>query len=159
MTKVTPADLFGAMILESLGLEAIAKDERHVKITKADDEKRLVYGIVVEPMTDVTDDGDAHGDRMTAEEIEKSAHGFMIKSQNMKLGHEGNAISSDVVESYIAPVDFTMGEQEIKKGTWVLVTKVNHEGVWKAIKKGIITGYSPGGFGIREDYDSSINGY
>lgn len=148
--------LFHEMILESMGLEAVQKEEIQIKITKSDDEKRLVYGIVVEPMTQVTKDGDAHGDRMTAEEIEKSAHGFMIKSQNMKLGHVGKSVNSEVVESYIAPVDFEMNGEEIKKGSWVLVTKVHDDVIWNAIKKGVITGYSPGGFGVREDYDPSI---
>lgn len=46
--------------------------QKQIKVlTKADDEKKLVYGIVYEP-----DTPDAHGDFMTAAEIEKAAHGL-----------------------------------------------------------------------------------
>ena len=41
------------------------------------DEQKLVYGIVYEP-----DVPDAHGDYMTAEEIEKAAHGFGGRPQH-----------------------------------------------------------------------------
>lgn len=46
-----------------------------------------------------------------------------------------------MVESYISPADLTLGEQEIAKGSWVLVTKATDE-IWKDIKKGESTGYS-----------------
>lgn len=47
--------------------------QKEVKlIAKAEDEKKLVYGVVYEP-----DIADAHGDFMTAEEIQKAAHGFL----------------------------------------------------------------------------------
>ena len=147
------------MLLASFGIEEVSKSEtksqRSVSIAKADIEKKLVYGVVLEPMTDVTKEGDAHGDRMTAEEIEKSAHGYMKEHQVLKLQHQGGAVSARPVESYIAPCDMTIGEQEVKKGSWVLVTKIEHEGLWSAIKKGTIGGYSPGGTGFREPYSES----
>lgn len=145
------------LILASMGLEEVRKAEDRGKgqlaIAKADVEKRLVYGVVLEPMTDVTDVGDAHGDRMTEEEIEKSAHGYMREHQNIKLQHQGGNVKATPVESYIAPCDMTIGEESIKKGSWVLVTKIEHDGLWKAIKKGLIGGYSPGGTGFRSEYN------
>ena len=147
------------LLLASMGLEEVTKIEERGKgqfaIAKADVEKQLVYGVVLEPMTDVTDIGDAHGDRMTEKEIEKSAHGYMKDHQNIKLQHQGGNVKANPVESYIAPCDMTIGEQEIKKGSWVLVTKINHDGLWKAIKKGLIGGYSPGGTGFRVSYDEN----
>lgn len=50
----------------------------------------------------------------------------------------------EVVESYVAPADFEMNGETIKKGSWVLVTKASEE-VWEQIKKGEITGYSMAG--------------
>lgn len=49
-----------------------------------------------------------------------------------------------MVESYIAPSDFEMGDEMIKKGSWVLVTK-DSEAIWNQIQKGEITGYSIAG--------------
>ncbi|WYU49973.1 XkdF-like putative serine protease domain-containing protein [Bacillus sp. FSL K6-0047] len=122
------------------------KDEAHEQfrksvkaITKEDDEQQLVYGVVYEP--DVVD---SHGDYMTAEEIEKAAHYFMKEARNIDTQHDFESGVGEVVESYVAPADFTMGDTEIKKGSWVLVTKASDE-IWEQIKKGDITGYSMAG--------------
>lgn len=114
--------------------------EKEVKlITKADDAEQLVYGIVYEPETE-----DAHGDFMTAQEIEKAAHKFLKDARNMDTQHNFEAGAGEVVESYVAPADFEIGEQTIKKGSWVLVTKATDE-VWEKIQKGEVTGYSMAG--------------
>jgi len=113
--------------------------EVKVFINKDEEEQKLVYGVVYEP--DVVD---AHGDFMTAAEIEKAAHQFLKDARNIDKQHDFNAGVGEVVESYIAPADFTIGEEEIKKGSWVLVTKASDE-IWEEIKKGEITGYSMAG--------------
>mgnify|MGYP001328631587 CR=1 FL=1 len=125
--------------------------EKTVKlITKADDAEKLVYGVVYEP--DVID---AHGDFMTAKEIEKAAHGFMqnlAKAQGEVIDtqHDFNPGVGEVVESYVAPADFTVGEHTITKGSWVLVTKASDE-IWEKIQKGEITGYSMAGTAEAEE--------
>ncbi|MGP3782473.1 XkdF-like putative serine protease domain-containing protein [Paenibacillus sp. 1A_MP2] len=113
-------------------------------ITKSDDTKKLVYGVVYEPETE-----DTHGDMMTAEEIEKAVHGFMAnlaiaKGAVMDTQHDFDPGVGDVVECYIAPVDFELGEETIRKGSWVLVTKASEE-IWEQIQSGDITGYSMAG--------------
>jgi Putative phage serine protease XkdF len=108
-------------------------------INKEDEEQQLVYGVVYEP-----DAEDSHGDYMTAAEIEKAAHGFLKDARNIDKQHDFNPGVGEVVESYIAPADFAIGEETIKKGSWVLVTKASDE-VWDQIKKGQITGYSMAG--------------
>ncbi|PSB69517.1 phage portal protein [Bacillus sp. LNXM12-2] len=108
-------------------------------IAKADDAKRLVYGIVYEPNV-----ADAHGDYMTPEEIEKAAHGFLKDAREIDKQHDFQGGVGEVVESYIAPSDFEMGDELIKKGSWVLVTKASDE-IWEQIQKGEITGYSMAG--------------
>lgn len=80
-------------------------------IAKADDAQRLVYGIVYEPNV-----ADAH-------EIDKQ--------------HDFQSGVGEVVESYIAPSDFEMSDEVIKKGSWVLVTKASDE-IWEQIQKGEI---------------------
>ena len=114
--------------------------QKEIKVlTKADDEKKLVYGIVYEP-----DTPDAHGDFMTAAEIEKAAHGFLKDAREIDKQHDFQGGVGEVVESYVAPADFEVNGQTIKKGSWVLVTKASDE-VWEQIKKGDITGYSMAG--------------
>ncbi|MGG3131336.1 XkdF-like putative serine protease domain-containing protein [Bacillus pumilus] len=108
-------------------------------IAKAGDAQRLVYGIVYEPNV-----ADAHGDYMTPEEIEKAAHGFLKDAREIDKQHDFQGGVGEVVESYIAPSDFEMGDEVIKKGSWVLVTKASDE-IWEQIQKGEITGYSMAG--------------
>ncbi|MBG9768848.1 XkdF-like putative serine protease domain-containing protein [Bacillus vallismortis] len=114
--------------------------QKEVKvIAKEADEQKLVYGIVYEP-----DTVDAHGDFMTAAEIEKAAHGFLKDAREIDKQHDFQGGVGAVVESYVAPADFEMNGETIKKGSWVLVTKASEE-VWEEIKKGEITGYSMAG--------------
>lgn len=125
--------------------EPVFKKEVKLFINKSDEEQKLVYGVVYEPgNADDTSTHDTHGDFMSAESIEKAAHGFMKEARNIDKEHDFEAGVGEVVESYIAPTDFTLGEQEVKKGAWVLVTKASDE-VWEAIKKGEYTGYSLAG--------------
>jgi hypothetical protein len=114
--------------------------QKEIKVlTKADDPQQLVYGIVYEP-----DVKDAHGDFMIAEDIEKAAHQFLKDARNIDKQHNFEEGFGDVVESYIAPGDITIGEETITKGSWVMVTKASDE-IWEAIQKEEITGYSMAG--------------
>lgn len=119
--------------------EPTFQKEVKVFINKEDKAQKLVYGVVYEP-----DVEDSHKDFMTAAEIEKAAHGFLKDARNIDTQHDFNAGVGEVVESYIAPADLTIGEEEITKGSWVLVTKASDE-IWEAIQKGDYTGYSLAG--------------
>lgn len=110
-----------------------------------EEEKRLVYGIVLEP-----DTVDAQDDYISAEAIEKTAHNFMLNSQIIRDGHTKEGLAK-VVESMIAPIDFELMGQPIKKGSWVLVTKITDDMIWEGVKKGEYTGYSIGGVGMRAE--------
>lgn len=108
-------------------------------------EKRLVYGIVLEPET-----VDSQGDIYSADEIERAAHGFMADYQN--VGHMHRALVNDgveVVESFIAPVDLAMGDQTVKAGTWVLGVRIASDTLWEQVKSGELTGLSIGGYAER----------
>jgi hypothetical protein len=130
-------------IIKEEGKEPVQKS---IVIAKADKAKQIVFGVVYEP--DVVD---AHGDFMTAEEIEKAAHAFMESqhTHNIDKQHDLEADEGYVVESYIAPVDMQLGDQEIKKGSWVAGVKVTNAETWAAIEKGEITGFSMWGIGKR----------
>jgi hypothetical protein len=120
-------------------------------ITKAGEEKRLAYGIVMRPEPFV----DSQGDTCTIEEIEKMAHGFMMRpgdNQNFDLQHILDIEPGRVycVESYIAPVDMILDSgKRIEKGSWIVVTKFVDEGLWQLAKSGAIKAYSIRGYGTR----------
>ena len=123
----------------------------------SDNHQRLFYSVVIEPWTNVTPEGDTHGHKMTAEEIEKSAHYYMEMGSTVCKQHE-NKIEANVVESYIAPVDFSItGDTEdlITKGSWVMAVRVLDDDAWDKILKGEITAFSPGGYGNLTDLEDN----
>ena len=82
------------------------------------------------------------------ETIEKAAHDFLQQSRVLGEQHETIA-DSEVVESYITPEDTVLQNQEVKKGTWIVVSKIHSDELWMDIKAGHYTGYSIGGTGKR----------
>ncbi|MEZ2660504.1 XkdF-like putative serine protease domain-containing protein [Aneurinibacillus aneurinilyticus] len=141
-------------IIKEEGQQAIQKS---ITIAKSDTAQQIVYGVVYAPNV-----VDAHGDMMTAEEIEKAAHGFMEAqhTHNIDKQHDLQADQGFVIESYVAPVDMQLGEQTIVKGSWVVGVKVNNADTWSQIEKGEITGFSMWGVGQRvvvEGTPSSTN--
>jgi len=116
----------------------------HVPIIKGD--QQIVYGVVSEP-----DTIDLQGDRLSKAEIVKACHKFMMESQKIGKEHTEEA-RADIIESYIAPVDFKCHGQIVKAGSWVMAVKVHDPALWKAIKKGEITGFSIAGRGDRKPF-------
>jgi rubrerythrin len=117
-----------------------------VPIIKSKGDQQIVYGVVSEP-----DTIDLQGDRLSKEEIEKACHRFMLTSQKIGKEHEGPA-KADIIESYIAPMDFTCGGQTVRKGSWVMAVKIHDPDLWAAVKNGDITGFSIAGTGDRTPF-------
>lgn len=114
--------------------------EKHIPIFVKKADERIVCGIVYAP-----DEVDSQGDQASAEEIEKAANDFMENVQQFKVMHKGKPAKIKVLQSYIAPQDLTINKRKIKKGSWVLVTRVLDNKLWKDIKAGKFTGYSMAG--------------
>lgn len=117
-----------------------------VKADAAPAEERYVFGVVLEP--DVVD---SQNDTYSAEEVRKAAHRFM--EAHAQLGKQHSEIVTGklkILESYVAPVDFAVGEQVIKAGTWLLAIRVVDDELWGAVKAGSFTGFSIGGTAIRQ---------
>jgi len=110
-------------------------------IDKADTDEHVLCGIVYEP--DVVD---AQGDKANEVEIRKAAYQFMEQVQTFRVMHKGKKVKVKVLESYIAPVDFTVVNKSIKKGTWVLTVRVLDKKIWKAVKDGELNGFSMAGY-------------
>lgn len=113
-------------------------------ITKVDNTKRLVYGIVLEP-----DTVDAQFDLVPMQVVEDAAHDFLAKfnkaSQLGVMHTLFGELGISLVQSYIAPVDFELNGVQVKVGTWVMVVKVFDDALWERIQNGEITGFSIGG--------------
>ena len=124
---------------------------RMLPIDKAEEDKHIVLGIVLEP-----DEVDAHEDTVKPVTIERAAHGWLARFQNRGLMHRKNVNSVvEIFESYIAPINLTIGGQKVKKGSWLVMYHVLDKSIWKKIKSGEFRGFSMGGFArrvkLRED--------
>lgn len=108
-------------------------------IYKSSEEKRLVVGIVLAP-----ERVDHHGDIYDAETIERAAHNFLKDCREMAHPHTFKNKNIQVVESYIAPVDFELEGRSVKRGMWILVAKVMDDSIWEKIKNKEVKGFSIG---------------
>jgi hypothetical protein len=140
-----------------------------VAILKADTEERYILGEVLVP-EELDADNDARkkgfaGDIYSADEIRKAAHGYMERSQFYDLKHQLLLAKSQirVVESYIAPVDFELtatdgSVRRIKKGTWLLGSRVLDDQLWNSVKSGELMAYSIMGSAkiTEEEFDEEV---
>ncbi len=116
---------------------------KSVQLIKGADPKdeRYVLGIVLEP-----EEVDAQGDIYSAEEIRSAAHRFMETFQGLGVMHRFR-VNGDVkiLESYLAPADFELGGQNIRRGTWLLAVRILSDELWEQVKDGELAGFSIGG--------------
>jgi hypothetical protein len=119
----------------------------------ANGEQRFVLGVVLEPEV-----VDAQKDVYSADEIRGTAHLYMERFGTIKLMHEGEPINDRVkiLESYLAPCDFEIGEQKVTKGAWVMGVRVVDDALWGAVKKGELTGFSIGGSAVRKPVSATL---
>ena len=118
-----------------------------IEILKSSDDKRIVHGIVLKP-----DVEDSQGDIMTEEEIEKSAHNYMMFYRNAGEQHEQQADAMPC-ESYIVKEDCKIEGREVKKGTWIVAMKVFSDTLWAKIKQGDYNAFSAGGMARKENIE------
>jgi len=122
------------------------KDNRSVSLLKnsMDNEKRLVYGVVIEPKLIDTDN-----DWTDEKEIENACHMFMKYFQESGIDHEFVVEKGlKIVENYIAQSNFNINGVVIKKGSWIMVHYVENDEIWERIKNGDLNGYSFEGLGM-----------
>ncbi|RLF98545.1 MAG: hypothetical protein DRN49_05730, partial [Thaumarchaeota archaeon] len=124
-------------IMERSALPGEKVTKRYVPIVKVDKKKHIVYGVVLEPEV-----FDSQKDIVSAEEIEDAAHEFLAFYRKIDLEHNYVTKKCYPVESYIAPHDMMLGTEKVKKGSWILGSKVTDPKIWKDIEDGVLTGYS-----------------
>jgi len=130
-----------------------------VPISKADSEKQIVYGIVLDPYQI-----DSQDDWVPPRAIEETAHRWLAESRVIGLDHSDKA-NAFPVESYMVPYPpgeydkamanephkaYTMpfGDDVVHSGSWVLGTKLG-DSEWSKVKEGELNAYSIGGYGNR----------
>lgn len=120
-------------------------DVRLLPVDKADEDRQIVFGIVLEP-----DEVDSQGDTIRKEEIERAAHLWLARFQDRGLQHEKIVNSkAEIFESFLQRGDTKIGRQKVKDGTWLLMLHVIDKDLWAQIKEGDFTGFSIGGFARR----------
>jgi DNA adenine methylase len=126
--------------VEAADAATFAKSIPLIKGVDPDDE-RYVLGVVLEPEV-----VDAQGDIYSPEEIRQAAHRFMEEFGGLGLMHRMRVNGQvKVLESYVAPVDFAVGEVSVHKGTWLLAVRILSDALWEQVKSGELTGFSIGG--------------
>ncbi len=122
-------------------------------VTKAvDEEQKLATFVVLEPMLDETE-FDLHGDYYDEQTVMKACHNFNQFSMKANFLHLIETNSFIIVESYITPVEIVLGEQFVKKGTWLATIKVIDDDIWEGIKDGTFNGLSIGAVATTEYLD------
>lgn len=119
-------------------------------------EKRLATFIVLEPQDVDLTTTDLHEDWYDEETILDACVEFN-KALNLRKGSLMHMVDTEgytFIESYIAPVDMQIGEQLIKKGTWLQTIQVSSDWIWEGIKDGKFNGLSVECNGIVEDIET-----
>lgn len=115
-----------------------------VDIAKANEEEQTVTGIVLQPEV-----VDGQGDIMSADVIKEAAYKFLANyNSKTKLGLQHSSFPKGkmvLVESYLAPMNFALGNKTVKQGSWIMTVKILDSKLWQKVKDGKITGFSIGG--------------
>lgn len=90
----------------------------------------------------VPNEVDLQGDTYDEDEVRKACHSFNKFSRQPNLFHVTKTTTFEFAESYLAPVDFTIDDFEVKKGTWLATIQVNSDELWELIKSGDVSGLS-----------------
>ncbi len=152
--KLNPAGLSNSGIKDLTEEEKKAKETKteestvvskrlYVPIQKVNKEERTITGVVLQPEI-----VDAQGDIISADVIKKAAHNYLSGyNQTTKLGlmHKDFKSNFLLYESFIAPIDFVIGNKLVKVGSWIIVVYVINDKIWKKVKDGGLKGFSIGG--------------
>lgn len=120
------------------------------KITKFDEERRVVYGwaSVIEKDGKVV--VDTQGDRISEDELVSAAQEFVTAYRAGDVMHDEEK-ASDLVESVVFTRDLQKALGiDLGKVGWFVGFKVKDEATWKRVKKGELAAFSIGGDAIRE---------
>jgi len=145
---ISYADLVG----EQVGEEAAPSVE--VSVIKSSVEGKYALGVVLEPNDQEAGlDPDAQNDIYSEAEVRNAFEWYTRNSLgNVDLMHDGRLLSVNqvrVLDNYTAPVGFKIGNESVKKGTWLQGIEVLDPEIQKAIRSGKFRAYSVAGEAVR----------
>lgn len=122
------------------------------RIAKRDTVHQVAYGVVLEPRG--PENPDAQGDWYTEDDVREAcwSHSDSV-AKGDGLGdvmHDGTTLGGWPRESWIAPEDFTLGDQVVKAGSWVMGMHYPDPAIWARVEKGELPAFSVFGTGVRE---------
>ncbi len=117
-----------------------------VEIVKSEDERRLVWVVVMVP-----DKVDHEKQWASADTIEKACHSWMLNGSKVFLEHSVPIDSVKVVENYTLLDDLNLDGRVVKKGSWIAVMHIPNDAVWKMIQSGQLKGGSVRGLSKLRD--------
>lgn len=136
------------------------KNAKTVRVHKALEPKRIVYGVVLDPYV-----VDLQGDWIPPASIEETAHDFVAKHGYISYQHEGMA-DAQLVESFIEEYPTASdrerafmglshratrrkyGDDVVHSGAWVIGVKLSPQ-LWDEYLAGNLNAFSIEGFGTR----------
>lgn len=85
---------------------------------------------------------DLQGDIASEAEVRKACYNFNKYSNQANLFHITKTATFEFAESFIAPVDFVLGNTLVSKGTWLATVQVLNDDLWELVKTGEVNGLS-----------------
>lgn len=127
-------------------------------ITKSvNEEKRLATFMVLEPSNEDGTTNDLHLDWYSEATVEDACYSFNKFCMKANILHMMDTTAFTFLESYITLSEFSIGEQLIKKGSWLATIYVEDnesgEWIWKGIKDGTFDGLSVQAMGTVYDIE------
>lgn len=128
-------------------------------ICKVDAPQRLFTAVVLEPWDGNPDtaaaQSDTQDDVITAEEITATMIQFMkdLPSGETFLGfmHSDDPADLILIENWQTREDMTLGNEEIRAGTWLMTIFAADDDIWAGVESGELDGLSIRGEGFRTE--------
>lgn len=115
-------------------------------VKSLNEEKRLATFLILEPQDDDFTTTDLHGDWYDADTVEDACHSFNRFCRKANLFHLVDTTEVEFVQSYTTDAEMVIGEDTIKKGSWLAKVYVNKSEtgdlIWESIKSGEYNGLS-----------------
>jgi hypothetical protein len=136
-----------ALIEKAVGeSEQPNKPEAEVAVVKSVNEmQKLAMFLVLEPQSEDGETTDLHGHWYDRDTIAKACHDYNTRCGQVGTMHKSLLSDNDVhvVESYIAPCDFTTEDGVyIQKGSWLMWLHFPDDDEWQKVLDGTYDGVS-----------------
>jgi hypothetical protein len=138
---------------EAMYAEMQKKKTINTELAKSFDEDKKLFTSIVLKANYRDMDAEGNEDYWSEKVVEEAAHDFLLNCMQGNISHIVNTDLVKFVESYIAPVDFEMGEGQVNKGDWIATVKIMDDELWQMCKDGLFNGFSVGCSAIVEVED------